>query len=99
MGWCETGGRTRIWKTIPIVLFDVSVVTLVTFREEELLGVNGGGEMMLPLVVVKVEVVVVTPDAPPSPWASPRGTTAARRMRTTLESILFGSCQLLGQSL
>ena len=44
------------------------MVTLVTFREVELLGVNGGGEMMLPLVVVDVDVVVVVaPDAPPSP--------------------------------
>ena len=61
------------------MLFDVAVVTLVVFREFELLGVNGGGDMMLldvngggeimlPLVVVDVEVVVVVaPDAPPSP--------------------------------
>jgi len=53
---------------IPIVLLDVTVVTLVTFLEVELLGVKGGGEMMLPLVVVEVEeILVLAPEAPPSP--------------------------------
>ena len=48
---------------------DVTVVTLVvTFLEVELLGVKGGGEMMLTLVVVEVEeILVLAPEAPPSP--------------------------------
>ena len=85
MGCAE--GRGGQGRNILIVLLDVMVVVLVTFRVGEMLGVNGGGEMMLPLDVVVV--VVVAPDAPPSPCASVRGTTAARRRRVILESILF----------